>query len=227
MALVPMSELRIIDDWHTAGLRGSGSVTTVAQDVFVPQERTLLLTDVLRQKYKSEANAGVPMYRPPLMPVTAAATVGTLLGMAQGAMDAFLQRMPHRKITYTDYPEQRDAPVTHLQVADAALKTDRAEFHSFRIADTLDAKVRDDAPWTLRERARSRADVGAVSTLAKEAVDVLSSASGGSSVYESAPMQRINRNIQATNLHALIYPTTAFELYGRVLSGLDPNTLYI
>ncbi len=227
MALVPLADLEIVDDWHVAGLRGSGSVSTAASEVFVPAERTMPLVDVLTQQYRSQANADSAMYRTPLMPVTAAATVGTLLGMAQGAMDVFVRRMPERAITYTDYPTQRDAPVTHLQLAEAALKTDQAEFHSFRIADVLDAKTRAGEAWTLRERARSRADVGMVSALAKDAVDVLASASGGSSLYDGAAMQRINRNVQATNLHALIYPTTAFELYGRVLSGLDANTLYV
>ncbi|MEE4543363.1 acyl-CoA dehydrogenase family protein [Streptomyces sp. V4-01] len=227
MALVPMSDLQIVDDWFTAGLRGSGSVTTLAQDVFVPEERTLPLIEILQQKYKSEANASNPMWHTPLMPVTAAATVGTLLGMAKGAMDAFLGRLPERKITYTEYETAGDAPVTHLQVAEAAIKTDQAEFHSHRIADMLDTKTAGNLPWSVVERARSRADVGAVSGLAKDAVDILSSASGGSSLYESAAIQRINRNVQATNLHALIYPPTAMELYGRVLSGLEPNTLYV
>src|SRR6266498_2130717 len=33
MALVPMSDLLIVDDWHTFGLKGTGSVSTVAKDV--------------------------------------------------------------------------------------------------------------------------------------------------------------------------------------------------
>ena len=34
IALIPMSELEVIDDWDTTGLRGTGSVTTVAKEVF-------------------------------------------------------------------------------------------------------------------------------------------------------------------------------------------------
>ena len=30
MAAVPMIDLQIVDDWHTSGLKGSGSITTVA-----------------------------------------------------------------------------------------------------------------------------------------------------------------------------------------------------
>ena len=36
MAVVPMSDLTVIDDWHTAGLRATGqSSTTVAENLFV------------------------------------------------------------------------------------------------------------------------------------------------------------------------------------------------
>lgn len=227
MALVPMSELEIVDDWYTSGLKGSGSVTTVASDVFVPAERAIPLPLILMGQYASVLNAELPMYRAPLLGVAAATTVGTLIGLAKAAQETFLERLPGRKITYTSYDSQQLAPVTHLQVAEAAIKTDEAEFHGHRVAALVDDKGLTGEPWTLQDRARARADVGAVARLAKEAVDILATASGGSSIYTSMPMQRILRDVQAINLHALVYPPTNLELYGRVLCGLEPNTLYI
>lgn len=227
MGLVPMSDVEIVDDWHTMGIRGSGSVTTVARDLFVPAHRVLPLPDVLQERYASVRNANLSLYRAPLLAVAAATTVGTVLGMAKGALETFLERLPGRKITYTSYDSQREAPVTHLQLAEASLKIDEAEFHSYRVADLLDAKATKGEPWKIEERARARADVGAVGKLAKEVVDLLAGASGGSSIYESVPIQRIARNVAAANLHALIYAPTAFELYGRVLAGLEPNSLYV
>jgi alkylation response protein AidB-like acyl-CoA dehydrogenase len=227
MALVPMSDLQVIDDWYTGGLRGSGSVTTVAENVFVPAERVLPLPLVLQEQYASVLNAALPMYRAPLLGVAAASSVGTVIGLAKAAREVFLERLGSRKITYTSYESQREAPVTHLQVAEATLKIDEAEFHGLRTAAVVDAKGLSGEPWTLEERARGRADVGAVCRLGKEAIDLLAGASGGSSIYNSVPIQRILRDVQATNLHALMYPPTGFELYGRVLCGLEPNTLYI
>jgi len=227
MALVPMSELEIVDDWYTAGVCGSGSVTTVASDVFVPEERVLPLIDVLSQRYASVRNADSPMYRAPLNAYAAAASVGTMLGLAKAARENFLERLPDRRITYTDYPSQREAPITHLQMAEATLKTDQAEFHGYRVAGLVDAKGVTAEPWTWEERARCRADVAAVSALATDAVDLLAAASGGSSIYRHVPMQRIARDIHVVSQHALIYPPTAYELYGRVLCGLEPNTLYV
>lgn len=227
MALVPMSDLLVVDDWQTSGLRGTGSVSTVAKDLFVPQQRVLPLGAVLKGEPASQRSADSRIYRLPLLPVAAASSVGTALGLGRAALDTFLQRLGDRKITYTDYESQRAAPLTHLQVADATLKLDAAEFHARRLATQVDTKGTEGAPWKIEERIRARADMGAVVKLAREAVDILADASGGSSIYTDVPIQRIARDVQAISLHALMHPNTNTELYGRVLCGLDPNTQYI
>lgn len=227
MALVPMSELATVDDWYASGLKGSGSITTIAEDLFVPAERVVPLPSVLAGQSVSATSALIPMYRAPLLPVATAATVGTLLGLAKGAREIFLERLPDRKITYSGYESQRAAPVTHLQLADVAQKIDQAEFHAVRLAETVDAKATDGTPWKLEERARARADVGTVCSLAQSAVETLAAASGGSSVYQEVPIQRIANDLRAAALHALINPTTNAELYGRILCGLEPDTPYI
>jgi len=227
MALVPMSDLQIVDDWHTSGLQGTGSVTTVADAVFVPQHRVLPLGAVLQGMGASLHHATSAIHRAPLLPVASASSVGTVLGLARAMQDVFLDRLSDRKITYTDHPSQREAAVTHLQVAEAALKTDEAEFHAYRLADLVDRKATEGAEWTLPERALARADMGAACRLGKEAADILAAASGGNSIYQRLPIQRIVHDIHAVNLHALMHPTTNYELYGRVLCGLEPNTQYL
>ncbi|WP_237104055.1 acyl-CoA dehydrogenase family protein [Nonomuraea sp. MG754425] len=227
VALVPMSDLRIVDDWHTSGLRGTGSVTTVAQDVFVPADRVLPLGAVLNGQSASAANAGAALYRAPLLPVASASSVGTVVGLARAAMDAFMERLPDRKITYTGYEKQAQAPLTHLQVAEAAMQIDETEFHAGRVASLVDSKAAADTPWTVADRVRARAELGRVCRLGKTAVDVLAQASGGSSIYTGVPVQRIARDVAAVNLHALMHPNTNAELHGRVLCGLEPDTLYV
>jgi alkylation response protein AidB-like acyl-CoA dehydrogenase len=227
MAVVPMSDLAIDDDWHTSGLNATGSVSTVAQNVFVPAQRVLPMIAVLQEQYASQANASSPVYTGPMMATGCVSFVGTAVGLAKGAMTAFLERLPDRKITYTDYARQSEAPLTHLQVAEAQLTIDEAEFHATRLAAKLDEKGAAHEPWTLPERVAARAALGRVFHLAKKAVDVLNTASGGTSVYRSVPIQRIERDVQTLNLHALMHPDTNFELYGRILCGMPPNTMYL
>ncbi|MEH1099504.1 acyl-CoA dehydrogenase [Micromonospora sp. CPCC 205561] len=227
MVLIPMSDLQVVDDWHTVGMRGSGSVTTVAENVFVPAQRVLPMGPVIVGAHPLQQDPGSPMWRSPFMPI-ACTTVGAVAyGLAEGARDAFLERLPGRKITYTDYAEQSAAPLTHLQVADATVRVDEARFHVMRTADSIDSKAASGDAWTLEERARARLDLGAVCLRAKEAADVLAGASGGTSLYNDVPIQRIERDIKALNLHAIMHPDTNFELYGRLACGLPPNTQYI
>jgi alkylation response protein AidB-like acyl-CoA dehydrogenase len=227
MVAIPLSELEIVDDWHTAGLRGTGSVTTIAKDVFVPEARVLPMGPVLQGRHRSVLNADSALYRSLFMPTACTTVTAVALGLARAAKDAFFERLPGRKITYTSYDSQKDAPLTHLQVAEATMKIDEAGFHAYRAADLVDAKGAAGEEWTMEERARVRLDMGAVCRLAKEAVDIFNTASGGSSVYSTVPIQRIERDIQTVNLHAIMHPNTNLELYGRVLCGLEPNTPYI
>jgi alkylation response protein AidB-like acyl-CoA dehydrogenase len=227
VGLVPAADLAVADDWHTHGLRGTGSVTTIADNVFVPNDRILPLPVILAGQSPAAVATGSGIHGSPLLPVASASSVGTALGLGAAAKEVFLQRLDGRKITYTDYAGQKDAPLTHHQVANAVMRLDEAGFHSDRLAATVDAKVAADAEWSMIERVQARADMAAACALVKDAVDILAAASGGTSVYTEVPMRRIQQDIHAITLHALMNPTTNTELYGRLLCGLGPNTPYI
>ncbi|GHO99346.1 acyl-CoA dehydrogenase [Reticulibacter mediterranei] len=227
VALVPTAQLEVIDDWDTAGLRGTGSVSTAARELFVPAERVLSVIPLIQGQPASPLNFEASIYRSPMIPTIAAAASGTLLGLAKAAMKNFFQRLPERGIAYTGYSKQAEAPITHLQVAEVAMKIDEAEFHAYRGADLVDAKVASGKDWTIEERVSVRLDTAMAARLAKEAIDILNTASGGSSIYSNVPMQRIERDIQAANLQGMMHPNTNLELYGRILCGLEPDTVNI
>ena len=39
--LLPREQFSIVDDWHVIGMQGTGSKRVVAEDVFVPLQRTI------------------------------------------------------------------------------------------------------------------------------------------------------------------------------------------
>ncbi|MFL6140078.1 MAG: acyl-CoA dehydrogenase family protein [Frankiaceae bacterium] len=227
MAVVPMSDLRIVDDWYVSALSGTGSVTTVAEDVLVPAARYMRIADFTTGNYGSKLNLDLPMFRAPLVGAVAASTAGKMVGMARAAYERFIERIATRPISNTNYERQIDAPITHLQVAEARLKIDEAELQGRKLASMVDEKALSGEEWTLEERAYARAVAGRVPQLTAEAVDILAGACGASSIYSKEPIQRIRRDVRAVTLHALHLPTTTTELYGRVLCGLEPNTFFI
>jgi alkylation response protein AidB-like acyl-CoA dehydrogenase len=227
MSAVRLSDLEITDEWHTTGFRATGSVATTAKDLFIPAERVLPAPAVANGQSASKLNADIPMYRPPFIAISAAAVIGLCIGMAKSVRDIFFERLPGRKITYTDYQRQSEAPVTHLRIAEAVMKIDEAEFHGHRVATLVDTKAASGEAWDLTERARCRADVGAAMRLTLEAADIFAAASGGSSVYTNVPIQRIVNDMRAHSLHAMMTPDVNAEIYGRILCGLEPNTSFI
>jgi alkylation response protein AidB-like acyl-CoA dehydrogenase len=221
--VLPSKELTILDDWYASGMAGTGSNTVVAEDVFVPEHRSQLLPEMSEGRYASKRNAANPYFNFPTAPVLVVNAGGTPVGTARGALEAFLERLPGRGITFTDYASQAEAPVTHLQVGEASLIIDSADSHMRRACAILDEHP--GGPMSMEARVKSRAHISHATGLAREVVNILFSASGASSIQQHVPIQRFQRDIQALSNHAIMNPTTTTELYGRVLCGLEPNTL--
>jgi len=226
-AAVPAAELGVLDDWHVSGLAGSGSNSVVADDVVVPRHRTLPVAALLDGRAPATVNAAEPFYRMPVLTLFCAWAAPEALGLARAALSEFLERIHRRGITYTSYDKQADAAVTHLQASEAAMKIASAELLTAAIVDLIESKAAAGEPYTLEERARVRAQCGYLTRLCKEAIDLIGSACGASAMQRDVPIQRIVRDVQALSLHSLINPATNLELYGRVLAGLEPNTMLL
>ena len=139
-------------------------------------------------------------------------------------MDAFLERLPGRAITYSQYTDQSKAPITHIELGRASSLQYAAEVLSAAVADTVDRKNADRSEWTIPERAKMRADVSMALQLARESVQVLFENSGATGIQDDIVVQRCLRDINALAVHALLHKNNNFEIYGRVLTGGDPLT---
>ncbi len=217
------ADLKVLDDWYATGMAATGSNTVVAENVFVPGYRAIPLPHMLEARYPDRHNARNPYFNYPLAPVLTVNAGGTPVGTARGAMDAFLERLPGRGITYTNYTNKAEAPVTHLQLAEASMKIDSANAHVRMATSLLDGSS--NGSMTMQTRVKSRAHIAYSTGLAREATDILFYASGASSIQEHMAIQRYQRDIQALSNHAIMHPQTGLELYGRILCGLEPNTL--
>lgn len=224
---IPMTELKVLDDWNVSGLAASGSNTVVAQDVHVPARRVLPVGPLLAGAFPSRRNSADSFYRMPVLLLFCAWAAGNALGLARAALTEFGERIHQRGITYTSYERQHEAPVTHLQFAEAAMKVSSAEMLSADLVKLIESKATEGEAYTTQERTRIRAQCGYLARLCKEAADLIGSASGASSLHREVPIQRIVRDLNALNLHSFVNPAANLELYGRVLSGLDAGTPFL
>jgi 3-hydroxy-9,10-secoandrosta-1,3,5(10)-triene-9,17-dione monooxygenase len=222
--LVPVSDITIKDDWNVNGLRGTGSCSIVAKDVFVPKHRYLSLPGAIQGRSPgSELHDGW-LYKSAAVPVLALAITPAALGAALAAFEGFTTRLPGREVAYTQREVQIEMPVTHLQVAEAATKIDVARLLLERCADDIQEAAERGAAMDFTKRARVRMDCAHAVRQCLEAVEIVYLASGGSGIVDASPTQRAWRDVHAINMHGLLNLQTNQEMYGRVLLGLKPNT---
>lgn len=218
LVLIPMSDLTIKETWFVAGMRGTGSNTLIAQDVFVPAHRYLSIFGALKGNVDNP-HKDEELYRVPFVPGAAIILAGPQLGLAQAALDLVLEKAPKRGIAYTYYEKQSDAPGFQLAVAKAASLVDTAHLHAYRAAADIDEAGHQGVFPDYAARARVRMDTGRAITAAREAIRELVSAHGASSFAESSPMQRIWRDSEVASRHAVGNPEISAEVYGRALLG--------
>ncbi|MET9804804.1 acyl-CoA dehydrogenase family protein [Streptomyces sp. NPDC006368] len=227
VALVPTSELTVSDDWHVSSGAGTGSSTVSATDLFVPVHRTVSLEEAMVSGTGLRSNTGATGRNYGLLGYVLSGVAAALTGIGRGAYDLFLERVPGRGITYTDWTDQREHPVTQQQVAIAANKIDAAEALAARWHEVLQKAADAGEQPTDEEKAVIRGRTAYAGQLSKEAVELLYAASGGSVIRTDVDLQRFHRDIQGFSLHALVQLGANLEVQGRVLMGMEPGTYFL
>lgn len=227
LCTVPMSSLQIEDDWHTYGLRGTGSCTTVASDVLVAPDKVIDVASFMAGTSEdTHSDYETPLFDLPTWPVFVITSFSVPPGIARWALELFTERVDGRPITYTTHPDQRLVSSAHLTAAQAAVQIDAAQQLIANLADEVWQMTTQGRLPDRRERQRIRANSGYSTELARGAVQIVSSESGASSIRSDCLTQLLFRDMQALSMHAGANITSMLESYGRVLLGLDPVTMF-
>ncbi len=218
--LVPIEDVRIEDTWHVSGLRGTGSNDVVIDEpVFVPAHRWVPMLGAYPDGVAAHGRGsyGVPI--PSLIPWT---LVTPLIGMAQGALDAY-EAKTRTRVTAITHQEVALAAGPQMRIAQAAASIDAARALARQeIRELIDRGGRLET-FTDEDRVRFRRDHAYVANLAYDATMMLARAAGASSILETHPMQRFMRDAHAAAMHMVASWDDQAESYGRVRLGLEPN----
>ncbi|MEN2738937.1 acyl-CoA dehydrogenase family protein [Microbacterium sp. X-17] len=220
IALVDRTKFTIKDTWYVSGLNGTGSVTMVGEDVFVPDHRVMFRSgpedNFRRTPFDDEA-----LYHVAFIPMGNAVVAGGVLGMAKAALEYVLQKAPTKGISDTTYRSHVDAPTAQIGIARAATLIRAAEaMVDAVVADVMRYAERgEDMPEV--ERAARRLDLTWAGKTLREAVDGLVSVSGAGSFALANPLQRILRNVSVATRHSYMNFEIAEEIYGKKLLGND------
>jgi alkylation response protein AidB-like acyl-CoA dehydrogenase len=223
LALIPRDDLSLEDTWFVAGMKSTGSNCLIAEDVFVPEHRVVLVPPAIVGQYPSEHLATEPFYRSALVPVLALVLVGPQLGKGQAALDYVISKAAKKPVSYTFFTAQAESAGFQLQVAEAARLIDSARLHALRAADDIDRAAAAGEYPDLVARARVRSDTGYAAECVTRAIDILLYAHGAASFAEVSPLQRIWRDSATAARHAVVSPQVSYEVYGKALLGVEDN----
>ena len=222
--IVSASDLTYFDDWHVTGLRGTGSCTVKLEGLEIPEHRYLSLPSVIMG---TSPGAGLHtddwVQRCAAVPVLTIALCGTALGLAEQALQDFPPLIVGKTIAYTA-DRQDTHPVTHVRLADAAMRIHEAKLLLYSCADEIDAAGRAGVELPLLTRARMRVDCAVAVRRCLEGVETIFLLSGATGVRSSGPVARALADVKAVNNHGLLNLEMNEEMYGRLLMGLEPNT---
>src|SRR3984885_8263785 len=220
--LVPVSEVKQDDTWYCAGLRASGSNTSVLDNVFVPEHRSVsfsALRDACSPGSKVNTN---PIFNTPFIAVHSYALLAPALGSARGAYADFVAWTKQRYLTYTKLNIAQHVPV-QLKVAEIGAHIDAAELLARRAMATARA---DYSGMTLKTRTLLRRDFTYAMRMLRDAMDDLVKISGSSGLMDNNSVQRSWRDVHAISSHVVMNWDVPAENFGRMEFGLPLNPAY-
>jgi len=205
--LVPKDQAEVIDNWHVAGLQGTGSLDFSLDSVFVPAEMTYRL-GIPAVRGGDLFRLGMPAFVSNEVPPLA-------IGLARRALDDMTELALHTA-RFPGGPTVGERAVFHKELgrAETRIKAARA-VHREAMAQAWETAVAGTVPAEEIQLAVTTASIYAVETCA-DVVSDLFRYGGGRVLALSNPMQRHLRNVLAARQH-LALSEEHYEAAGRYI----------
>jgi 3-hydroxy-9,10-secoandrosta-1,3,5(10)-triene-9,17-dione monooxygenase len=223
LCLLPRKDITIKGDWNVAGLVATGSHSIAIDNVFVPEYRTLLIADAIDGTAPGQKLHRAPLFRSTYYSFLVTALAGPAPGVAQGALDSFLERI-HQRVVAPMNIVQSKMIRTHRQIAEAGAKIAIARDLLKRSAVAVDKAAATGAAISIEERAEMRLNAALAVHISYEAGEIVFQAAGGSALALGNPIQRAMRDLHGMKVHYFMDLDTALELKGMIQLGRTPFT---
>ena len=212
----------IEDNWHVAGMAGSGSNMIVADGVFVPDELILWTSRQPPAEMLLTMEGLEPRDRWPMEPLHPLGVLAPMLGAATALLEGAVQAMPRRQVVGWHYAGQSGSEALIGAAGRAAMEIDSAWLHVRRAAAMLDETAQQRV-LTGYDKAQAQADCGYAMELLRTAGNRLMDVAGPGAFALSSPLQRLWRDLNVGTRHNALNGQLSLELYGRAIMGLPSN----
>jgi 3-hydroxy-9,10-secoandrosta-1,3,5(10)-triene-9,17-dione monooxygenase len=224
--LLPRSDYRIDDNWHTMALKGTGSKDIVVDGAFVPEHRTHRMIDGFRCDSPGNAVNPAPLYRLPFGQVFVRSVSTTALGIARGAL-AFYNQVTAARVGAADGQKASLDPSARMAIARAASAVDQAIFVLHRNFDTMMALTERGESIPVESRVAWRWDSSEAVSRCVGVVDELFGLCGGRALFTDSPMHRYFCDIHGARAHYANRPEPSGRNYGGVQLGQRTTDFFL
>ncbi len=228
--VVPRSGYRIVDDWHSVGLAGTGSKSIeMLGEQFVPAHRRLTFAEASGGNAPGTRVNTNPLYRVPFLASVPLCLATPALGIVEGALDQFIEWTSARSTRGAvagGGNRMAEFPQVQSRVAEAAACLDAAHLLVKRDIDDVEGRVAAGMPVDPAARLRNRRDHAFCARLAAQAADALFQATGGAGLMLDSPIQRAWRDAHAIARHVSLNWDAVSSMYGQHRLGLEPRGQY-
>lgn len=215
MAVLPASDVEILDTWHVSGLRGSGSHDVKVDGAFVPAERILAaLTGPTPSSDRMPRNSRLAYNK-----------VGVAFGIARSAIDSFVELAQNKVPRFTS-SRLRERAFAHRAVAEAEVRVRAGRALVFELARAMWARAQAGEHIHREEIAMFQIACSDAVRGCIEAVDKIAAAAGTSANALDSPLERPIRDVRVVGQHVTVAPHH-IEDGGRLLLGLPAKDIML
>ena len=214
--LAPLAEIEIVDDWQVLGLAGTGSKSLVLHDVFIPEHRCVMVSDLFAGTPPGAlVHPDYPVLRAPRGFLVSYSLPPVAIALGRRALDIACAELAGR--VSRGVTKLAESEVVQMAIGEAAAAIDVATMllHTGRESST--AAVSSGRKITEAEALRARRDMVYAQHQVSWAVDRLCELNGARWVYDSDELGAIRRDVMTILTHHAASRQAAMAPYGRML----------
>jgi alkylation response protein AidB-like acyl-CoA dehydrogenase len=226
---LPKSDFRIVENWDTIGLRGSGSNGVVVEGAYVPLHRIMLAGRVMAtgKPAGGDFDEDDPVYRRPFMAVFLMGFPLVALGGAERIVSLFQERTEKRVRVFKAGAKEKESAGSQRVLAELRMQLDAME-------GLVDRYIRQLEVWqeegkivaSEEERERLFAWRGQVAKMAADIAVKVMLTLGGNAIFKGDPVELITRDLLALAAHPNHLYEDAMAAYGRTIFGLPGDPVW-
>ena len=225
LALIPSADLSYEDNWYVAGMKSSGSVMQIAEEVFVPEHRIFPLTAAVEGGYLGHNPEQA--YQTVFVPSLFMKLIGPHLGMGRAALDFVIAKAESKAIAYTGYDKQADAVSFQLAIAKASMQLNAAELVAQQVADEIYEGAGSGYYAPYAERIEMRAKAGWIVETITNMIEQLLTAHGSAGFAETSLLQRMWRDQATASRHGHTLAASGYEAFGKIIFNRQDEARHV